>query len=90
MNVFVTCILLLSYVRRGLFFFLFGVRCTAYTQYKVHAYSMLKWIPLTRERSVYSAGENVKDLAALLKQLKNGMKGLENEVLETGPGVSDK
>ena len=56
-----------------LFFFFFGVRCAAYTQYKVHAYSILKW---TRERSVYSAGENVKDLAALLKQLKNGRKGL--------------
>ena len=58
----------------NLFFFflwraLYGL---AYTQYKVHAYSILKWIPLIRERSVYSAGENVKDLAALLKQLRTG------------------
>ena len=46
-----------------------------YVGVKVHT----KMDSIDKERSVYSAGENVKDLAALLKQLKNGRKGLENE-----------
>ena len=62
------------------FFFFIGVRCAA-CAVRLIKFMLLytKWIPLTRERSVYSAGENVKDLAALLKQLKNERKGLENE-----------
>ena len=43
-----------------------------------------KWMPLisTRKRSDYSTGENLTDLAALLKQLKNERKGLESEERE--------
>ena len=52
------------------------LRYTAYTQYKVHAYAILK---LIRERSDYSAGKSVKDLAALLKQLRMGGKAYKTK-----------